>query len=193
MGSNTITPPPVLNRNSSDDEILGLLTQAPRRTARREANGERRDPSAQDSAARTNEQLAMDFGHEEVQRGARRASAGDAGASGVSATGQLESEHLRAALDANPELRDAWQEASAYRETFATPEAARAATALVGDRNRMDALFFCGVRKTTRNRRARLRNWILRRLHRWRGGPGIRNGHRDVSHGLQFRPGVRGE
>lgn len=60
----------------------------------------------------------------------------------MSATGQLESEQLRAALDANPELRDAWQEASAYRETFATPEAARAATALVGDRNRMDALFF---------------------------------------------------
>jgi hypothetical protein len=59
-----------LNRNSSDDEILGLLPQAPRRTARREANGERRDPSAQDSAARTNEQLAMDFGQEEVQRGA---------------------------------------------------------------------------------------------------------------------------
>jgi len=142
MGANTITPPPVLNRNSSDDEILGVLPQAPRRTARREANGERRDPSAQDSAARTNEQLAMDFGHEEVQRGARRAYAADAGASGVSATGQLESEHLRAALDANPELRDAWQEASAYRETFATPEAARAAIALFGDRNRMDALFF---------------------------------------------------
>jgi len=40
MGSNTITPPPVLNRNSSDDEILGLLPQAPRRTARREVNGE---------------------------------------------------------------------------------------------------------------------------------------------------------
>jgi len=142
MGSNTITPPPVLNRNSSDDEILGLLTHAPRRTARRETNGEGRDSSAQDSGTRTNEQLAMDFGDEEVQQGARRASATDAGAAGVNATGQLEPEHLRAALDANPELRDAWREASAYRETFATPEEARAATTLLGDLNRMDALFF---------------------------------------------------
>lgn len=142
MGSNTITPPPVLNRNSSDDEILGLLPQAPRRTARRAANDEGRDPSAQDSGTRTNEQLAMDFGHEEVQRDARRASATDAEAPGANATGQLEPEHLRAALDANPELRDAWREATAYRETFATPEEARAATALLGDLNRMDALFF---------------------------------------------------
>ena len=61
---------------------------------------------------------------------------------GANSTAQLEPEHLRAALDANPELRDAWQEASAYRETFATPEEARAATALLGDMNRMDALFF---------------------------------------------------
>ena len=49
---------------------------------------------------------------------------------------------MRAALDANPELRDAWREASAYRETFATPEEARAATAQLGDLNRMDALFY---------------------------------------------------
>ena len=49
---------------------------------------------------------------------------------------------MRAALDANPELRDAWREAGAYRETFATPEEARAATAQLGDLNRMDALFY---------------------------------------------------
>jgi uncharacterized protein YbcI len=53
-----------------------------------------------------------------------------------------EPEHLRAALDANPELRAAWQEANAYRETFATPEVARAATASLADLDRMDALFF---------------------------------------------------
>jgi hypothetical protein len=46
---------------------------------------------------------------------------------------------LRATLDANPELREAWREAGAYRETFATPEEARAATAQLGDLNRMDA------------------------------------------------------
>ena len=49
---------------------------------------------------------------------------------------------LRAALDANPELRRAWDDAQSYRETFATPEEARAATALLADLDRMDALFF---------------------------------------------------
>jgi hypothetical protein len=49
---------------------------------------------------------------------------------------------LRAVLDANPELREAWQEAQEYRETFATPEEARAATGLLADLDRMDALFF---------------------------------------------------
>jgi hypothetical protein len=50
--------------------------------------------------------------------------------------------HLRAAFDTNPELRAAWRDASAYRESFATPEAAREATALLADVNHMDALFF---------------------------------------------------
>lgn len=55
-----------------------------------------------------------------------------------------ESEHLRAAFEANPELRAAWQDAQEYRKTFSTPEEARAATALLADLNRMDALFFSG-------------------------------------------------
>ncbi|HYL67940.1 MAG TPA: hypothetical protein VEX69_02145, partial [Candidatus Limnocylindria bacterium] len=55
-----------------------------------------------------------------------------------------EPDHLRATLDENPELRAAWHEAQAYRETFPTPEDARAATALLSDFNRMDALFFSG-------------------------------------------------
>lgn len=55
-----------------------------------------------------------------------------------------EPENLRAAFDANPELRRAWHDAQAYRETFATPEEARAATALLADLDRMDALFFSG-------------------------------------------------
>jgi len=45
-------------------------------------------------------------------------------------------------LDANPELRDAWHDAKAYREVFATPEEARTATKRLDDLNRMDALFF---------------------------------------------------
>jgi hypothetical protein len=51
-------------------------------------------------------------------------------------------ENLRVALEENPELRTAWQDAQEYRKTFATPEAARQATALLTDRDRMDALFF---------------------------------------------------
>jgi hypothetical protein len=51
-------------------------------------------------------------------------------------------EQLRAAFEAHPELRRAWEEAEAYRETFATPQEARAATALLADLDRMDTLFF---------------------------------------------------
>ena len=141
MGSNTINPAPVLNRNSSDDEILGLLTESPRRT-RREANNEGRDSSAQDSRTRTSEQLAMDFSDKGPPQETRRGSTTDTVTASATDTEQIEPEHLRAALDANPELRDAWQQARAYRETFATPEEARAATASLGDLNRMDALFF---------------------------------------------------
>lgn len=55
---------------------------------------------------------------------------------------EAEPEDLRAAFDANPELREAWQDANAYRESFATPEEARAATAQIADLDRLDALFF---------------------------------------------------
>ena len=58
------------------------------------------------------------------------------------ATSIPEPAHLRATFDANPELRAAWRDASAYRESFATPDAARQATALLADVNHMDALFF---------------------------------------------------
>lgn len=141
MGSYTINPAPVLNRNSSDDKILGLLTESPRRT-RREANNEGRDPRAQDWRTRTGEQLAMDFSDKEAAQETRRGSTTDTVTASANDTEQIEPEHLRAALDANPELRDAWQEARAYRETFATPEEARAATASLGDLNWMEALFF---------------------------------------------------
>src|SRR5277367_4884993 len=142
MSSNTITPTPVVNRNSSDDEILGLVTHLPRRGGSREANGEGREVAAQVSEPRSNEQLEMDFAAEEAPKGTRRGSATDTRTAAVDVSAGLDPEHLRAALDANPELRDAWREAGEYRETFATPEAARAATAQLGDLNRMDALFY---------------------------------------------------
>ena len=74
MESNTIIPLPVLNRNSSDDEILGLLTQPPRRTGRGETKSEVHDSSAQDSTTRADDQLAMEFG-DEVDPRTRRDSA----------------------------------------------------------------------------------------------------------------------
>jgi hypothetical protein len=142
MSSNTNTPAPVLNRNSSDDEISGLVTQLPRRNGRREAKRDGRDTTAQVSEPRTEQQLEMDFGVDEVPKGTRRGASTDTKNVGVDVSAEPEPEHLRALLDANPELRDAWREASAYRETFATPEEARAATALLGDLNRMDTLFY---------------------------------------------------
>jgi DNA-binding FadR family transcriptional regulator len=60
----------------------------------------------------------------------------------VDGDSSAEPENLRPVFDANPELRAAWQDAQAYRETFATPEEARAATGLLADLDRMDALFF---------------------------------------------------
>ena len=60
----------------------------------------------------------------------------------VPQTGSHVQKNLRDVFDANPELRQAWQDAQAYRETFTTPEEARAATELLADLNRMDALFF---------------------------------------------------
>jgi len=142
MSSNTITPAPVLNRNSSDDEILGLVTRLPRRDGSRDTNGEGRESTAQIAEPRTNDQLEMDFDAEEAPKGTRRSSATNAEAAGTNGSGELEPEHLREALDANPELREAWREAGAYRETFATPQEARAATEQLGDLNRMDALFY---------------------------------------------------
>jgi hypothetical protein len=84
----------------------------------------------------------MDFGVEEVAKGSPRSAATVTKTGSVAASAELEPEHLREARDANPELRDPWQEARAYRETFAIPEEARAATVLPGDLNRMDALFY---------------------------------------------------
>ena len=57
-------------------------------------------------------------------------------------TAQDVPENLQEAFAANPELRDAWRDVNEYRETFATPAEARAATVLLGDLNRMDALFY---------------------------------------------------
>ena len=82
MSTNTIIPPPVLNQHSSDDEILGLVTHLPRRTARHDgkndAKSDARDAAVQDSRARANAQSAIDFGSDEAGQGTSTDSASDA-------------------------------------------------------------------------------------------------------------------
>jgi hypothetical protein len=114
-----------LQRAQTDDEILGI------KSAPRESSGDAN-------------QLALDFeeGPETGSASTRHSGENEEGlATDAHAS---EPDHLRAALDANPELRGAWHEAQAYRETFSTPEEARAATVLLADLNHMDALFFSG-------------------------------------------------
>jgi len=121
-------------RNASDDEILGITTSSAKKAL---------DPR----------QLALDFDAQETpsrgfvgaQRAVPTSGSSDANqdprASASPAT-EPEAEHLREIIDANPELRRAWDDANTYRETIGTPEEARAATALLADLDRMDALFF---------------------------------------------------
>jgi len=130
--SRTVTsaaPPP----RATDDEILGITSP-------------RKNPP------RDTQQLEFDFDAVDTADSADGLStAGVSPApltsaqnenSNARAASTPEPAHLRATFDANPELRVAWRDASAYRESFATPDAARQATALLADVNHMDALFF---------------------------------------------------
>ena len=109
----------------SDDEILGIASATARKKYRDAADGA---PAARDAGTpnRANGSGLSDADNE---------SAEPPGANG-------ERENPGEAPGANPELKRAWQEAQAYREAFATPEEARAATVALADLDRMDALFF---------------------------------------------------
>lgn len=123
-----------LNRNASDDEILGLDAHASSR-------GTASISVASASSPQKNPRDAADA-QDSATRGTAAASTPLHADAATHAAAVAEPQHLRAALDANPELRTAWQDANAYRETFATPDEARAATASLADLDRMDALFF---------------------------------------------------
>ncbi len=107
----------------TDDEILGLAPATP--DARHE------DPWRDDADSAPVSEPANSA-----------ANAQEVAAPEASTAAAPDPESLRAALDANPDLRRAWDDAQAYRETFATPEEARAATTLLADLDRLDALFF---------------------------------------------------
>jgi hypothetical protein len=121
--------PPRTERYASDDQILGIASAAtpPR------ANGTDLDSDAFSADATADSGAAAN---------AENVAADDAAASSDAANNAEGNPQIQAALDANPELRRAWREAQSYRQSFATPEEAKAATALLGDLNRMDALFF---------------------------------------------------
>lgn len=152
--------PARVSSSATDDEILGLTTNVRRRDSRGVQT-----PAETSRAARDLDQLELDFASENRRRNGQTTSGASSSASetrsaaqngnaeissdpagaaaeAVTAAGIAEPAHLKGALEANPELRAAWREAKAYRETFATPEAARAATGMLADLNRMDALFF---------------------------------------------------
>jgi hypothetical protein len=137
-------PPP----RATDDEILGITS--PRKNPPRDANQLEFDFDAADAADHADGlRTAGTFSDALTARSAPLTSAQNenpnalvAQASNARAASIPEPAHLRATFDANPELRAAWRDASAYRESFATPDAARQATALLADVNHMDALFF---------------------------------------------------
>lgn len=90
------------HRYASDDEILGIHTGA----ARARPDDSRIEAESQSPDGGAQAEVANDGAGEAAPASADRA----------------------AALEAHPELRQAWDDAQAYRQAFATPEEARAAT-----------------------------------------------------------------
>lgn len=118
-------------RHASDDEILNLSPRAiPKKRLGRDADGRPDRPAPEPNP----------------EAGSNAPPGAPAVDSGAAAAASPDSaplpENLEAALDEHPELRSAWDDAAAFRESFASPEEARQATQMLGDLNRLDALFF---------------------------------------------------
>jgi hypothetical protein len=110
--------------DSTDDEILGLTTS----TVKRVNDDELADSAPDDAEGLDGDKNAAkpDDVDEDAEEKAKAADA----------------EALNAILAGNAELKSAWDDAKAYREVFESPEKAREAVALLGDLDRMDAMFF---------------------------------------------------
>jgi hypothetical protein len=125
------------NGNSSQESTVGARHAVPERDAWHDAAHSPRGVIPSEASAVSSSGPAQPVRADAQSRNLSSADrAADANATAA------EPAHLRATFDANPELRAAWRDAGAYRESFATPEAAREATALLADVNHMDALFF---------------------------------------------------
>src|ERR1700722_18921689 len=143
MSTNMVVPTAPAGR-ASDDEILGLSTNTARKSSRNNTGKTAENVQANTVSPASVDDFLADL---EDQHGAGSDPANDADAdemqrSDGAANSVADQEKLNGVLEANPELRDAWRDAQAYREVFATPADAQAATKLLGDLNRMDALFF---------------------------------------------------
>jgi hypothetical protein len=131
-------------RNATDDEILGLMADAgidDADAASRDAEAEREFESGEPAG----EALDLKEGRQDATDAGRLDENSDPA-------------RVRAVFESNPELRRPWDDAKAYRGTFASSEDARAATALQGDLNRMDAWTRCPTRdgrRIMRNLRGR--------------------------------------
>jgi hypothetical protein len=140
--STSIVVPAVPAGRASDDEILGLSTNTARKSGRNNAGKVVESTPANTVSPASVDAFFADLGG---QRGAggELTSDTDGDANEMrNSNGPADQEKLNGVLEANPELRDAWRDAQAYREVFATPAEAQAATKLLGDLNRMDALFY---------------------------------------------------
>ncbi len=140
--STSIVVPAVPAGRASDDEILGLSTNTARKSGRNNAGKVVESTQANTVSPASVDAFFADLGD---QRGAggELTSDTDGDANEMrNSNGPADHEKLNGVLEANPELRDAWRDAQAYREVFATPAEAQAATKLLGDLNRMDALFY---------------------------------------------------
>ena len=145
-----------LSRIAAQLTMKSLATHVPRRNGRAESNS-----SARESG--TDEQLDLDFGGSDSQSGKRAVRGHDApelddlttdvDRASEAPTSNDEPASLREVFEGNPKLRAAWRDAHTYRETLAPPEEAKAATVLLGDLNRMEALFFRRVPKILRSSR----------------------------------------
>lgn len=111
---------PAATQNTSDDEILGL------------------NPASTDSQPAGESDFDW---HGETER---RSDKGSKAAEGEQPESRTNRPGIETVLNENPELKRAWDDVRAYRESFRTPEDARMATAALADLATMDALFFSG-------------------------------------------------
>ena len=143
----------------TDDEILGLATDAPPTNRSRRIQPVRRDvKGAASEAARTGSGVA-EAGPDSGATAGESPAPQKAGQAAASPASQMagEPEELKAVFAANPELRRAWHAEKAYREifpnveaareiaaVFPTVEQARAAESQLAELEQLDSWFFSG-------------------------------------------------